>query len=129
MSKDFASSADSITDNSASAYTNMVYFPGGGYMSSRDNNSVINSAYATRSGLIVFKSSQRGDVIVQKEFGRTSANTYVTFVSFYRSAIFHDASQLRQVKSDLDVSAYFILFLWRVFMGLLAHKLAATHRL
>ena len=41
--------------------TEMIFLPGGGYVSSKHRSSVINSMYATRSGLIVFTSYRLGN--------------------------------------------------------------------
>ncbi|KAF6016498.1 hypothetical protein EB796_025196 [Bugula neritina] len=43
--------------------SSLTYIPDGGFLSSDDETSVINSMYATRSGLIVFTSYKKGDPV------------------------------------------------------------------
>ena len=53
--------------------TDLIYIPDGGFLSSNDNTSVINSMYATRSGLIVFTSHQKGDPVEPVPLSRPNA--------------------------------------------------------
>ena len=53
--------------------SDLIYIPDGGFLSSNDNKSVINSMYATRSGLIVFTSYQKGDPVEAVPLPRPNA--------------------------------------------------------
>lgn len=54
---------ESIVSTDAKATTAMTYIPDGGFVSSVDNSSVINSMYATKSGVIVFTSYKQGEPV------------------------------------------------------------------
>lgn len=54
IDKDYKSTYDKLTARSYYPYTRLISLWDGGYLSSDDGRSVINSMYATRSGTIVF---------------------------------------------------------------------------
>lgn len=64
--------AQIITDKTT-AVTELTFIPDGGFLSSHDNKSVITSMYATRSGLIVFTSHQKGDPVEPVPLPRPNA--------------------------------------------------------
>lgn len=75
MLPDFETAAsESITDNTT-ATTQAVFIPGGGFVSSDDNSSVINSMYATKSGLIVFTSYKSGESVYYAALRRPDDST------------------------------------------------------
>ncbi|XP_067950366.1 uncharacterized protein [Watersipora subatra] len=72
---DFETAAsESITDNTI-ATTQAVFIPGGGFVSSDDDSSVINSMYATKSGLIVFTSYKSGESVYYAALRRPDDST------------------------------------------------------
>lgn len=51
----------------------MLYIPNGGYLASDD--SVINSLYATKSGVFVFTSYKKGEPVQRKPLSKPNADT------------------------------------------------------
>lgn len=75
------SPTEAITDNTQ-ATTGLVYIPDGGFVSSNDDSSVINSMYATLSGLIVFTNYKNGDTFVQRALASPSADRCAGFPKY-----------------------------------------------
>ena len=53
----------------------VIYLEDGGYLMSWDNTSVVNSLYATKSGVVVFTKYKQGEPIVPKPLSKPSAKT------------------------------------------------------
>ena len=62
--------SEQLSYQSVTAVTGMTYIPGGGFISSQNGIDIINSMYATRSGLIVFTNIREGDPVFRAAIPR-----------------------------------------------------------